>query len=76
MVAVPAIHRHRAEDGSHHKCNRVRLPEEHEHEAELLDVKPLLVEEEDEGGHAAIGTTEGCERNVAYRPIAKPSILE
>jgi hypothetical protein len=65
-----------------HKCTRVKVLlartvkwKEHEHEAELKDVKPLLlvVGEEEEGGHAAIGNAEGKRRK---QPAALPEAEE
>mgnify|MGYP005643357539 CR=1 FL=1 len=61
-----------------HKCTRVKVLlartaewKEHEHEAELKDVKPLVVLEE--GGHAVMGTAEGKSRK---QPVASPEAEE
>jgi hypothetical protein len=55
----------------------VRVLEEHEHEAEPNDVKPLVVEvEEEERIHAGIITAEGKRRkqSVASPEAERPSL--
>jgi hypothetical protein len=54
----------------------VRVLEEHEHDAELKDVKPLVVLEEEERIHAGIITAEGKRRkqSVASPEAERPSL--